>query len=301
MATQPGDPDILAAAPGVEKRSAEPPRHRRRPHRRQRSRRYAAGRPALDLPRHQHAPRRAPRRPAAGRPGRWRRLPHGRDVRGLRPEREARARGLLGQRDCLLASVAGRPLADRAHRPRPGHRGRLVGVPARHRQPGAHAAVPARLHAQVADAARARLRPGVRRPRGRRRGRASGRGHAARRRRAARRRSSAPSTSSAATARAAGCAMSIGAEPRGDFANHAWGVVDMLAVTDFPDIRLKAAIQSARRGQHPAHPARGRLPGAALRRPRRDRPEQPRRLPRATRRRRSSRSRSACCARTRST
>ncbi len=36
----------------------------------------------------------------------------------------------------------------------------------------------------------------------------------------------------------------IGAEPRGDFANHAWGVVDMLAVTDFPDIRLKAAIQS---------------------------------------------------------
>jgi phenol 2-monooxygenase len=37
----------------------------------------------------------------------------------------------------------------------------------------------------------------------------------------------------------------IGAVPRGDFANHAWGVVDMLAETDFPDIRLKAAIQSA--------------------------------------------------------
>ncbi|MDE8345536.1 MAG: FAD-dependent monooxygenase [Acidocella sp.] len=37
----------------------------------------------------------------------------------------------------------------------------------------------------------------------------------------------------------------IGAVPQGDFANHAWGVVDMLAVTDFPDIRLKAAIQSA--------------------------------------------------------
>src|SRR3954447_22281132 len=37
----------------------------------------------------------------------------------------------------------------------------------------------------------------------------------------------------------------IGAVPHGDFANHAWGVVDMLAVTDFPDIRLKAAIQSA--------------------------------------------------------
>jgi phenol 2-monooxygenase len=41
---------------------------------------------------------------------------------------------------------------------------------------------------------------------------------------------------------------SIGAEPRGDFANHAWGVMDMLAVTDFPDIRLKAAIQSADEG-----------------------------------------------------
>ena len=47
-----------------------------------------------------------------------------------------------------------RPLADRAHRPRPGHRGRPVGVPAPHRQPGPPAAVPARLHAQVADAAR---------------------------------------------------------------------------------------------------------------------------------------------------
>ena len=31
-------------------------------------------------------------------------------------------------------------------------------------------------------------------------------------------------------------------------ANHAWGVMDMLAVTDFPDIRLKAAIQSADEG-----------------------------------------------------
>ena len=40
----------------------------------------------------------------------------------------------------------------------------------------------------------------------------------------------------------------IGAVPSGDFANHAWGVVDMLAVTDFPDIRIKAAIQSADEG-----------------------------------------------------
>jgi phenol 2-monooxygenase (NADPH) len=36
----------------------------------------------------------------------------------------------------------------------------------------------------------------------------------------------------------------IGLELHGDTANHAWGVMDVLAVTEFPDIRLKAAIQS---------------------------------------------------------
>ncbi len=36
----------------------------------------------------------------------------------------------------------------------------------------------------------------------------------------------------------------IGLELQGDSANHAWGVLDVLAVTDFPDIRLKATIQS---------------------------------------------------------
>jgi phenol 2-monooxygenase len=40
----------------------------------------------------------------------------------------------------------------------------------------------------------------------------------------------------------------IGRELHGDAANHAWGVMDVLAVTDFPDIRLKAAIQSANQG-----------------------------------------------------
>src|SRR5437660_3476503 len=34
----------------------------------------------------------------------------------------------------------------------------------------------------------------------------------------------------------------------GDSANTAWGVMDVLAVTDFPDIRLKGLIQSARQG-----------------------------------------------------
>ncbi len=37
---------------------------------------------------------------------------------------------------------------------------------------------------------------------------------------------------------------SIGRELVGDAANQAWGVMDVLAVTDFPDIRYKAAVQS---------------------------------------------------------
>jgi phenol 2-monooxygenase len=40
----------------------------------------------------------------------------------------------------------------------------------------------------------------------------------------------------------------LGRELRGDSANQAWGVMDVLAVTDFPDIRLKALIQSAGEG-----------------------------------------------------
>jgi phenol 2-monooxygenase/3-hydroxybenzoate 4-monooxygenase len=37
---------------------------------------------------------------------------------------------------------------------------------------------------------------------------------------------------------------SIGRQLVGDSANQAWGVMDVLAVTDFPDIRFKAAVQS---------------------------------------------------------
>jgi phenol 2-monooxygenase len=37
---------------------------------------------------------------------------------------------------------------------------------------------------------------------------------------------------------------SIGCTLAGDQANHAWGVMDVLAVTDFPDIRTKCSIQS---------------------------------------------------------
>ena len=41
---------------------------------------------------------------------------------------------------------------------------------------------------------------------------------------------------------------SIGLALKGDSANHAWGVMDVLVVTDFPDIRFKALIQSADEG-----------------------------------------------------
>ena len=41
---------------------------------------------------------------------------------------------------------------------------------------------------------------------------------------------------------------SIGQALKGDSANQAWGVMDVLAVTDFPDIRLKGVINSAGQG-----------------------------------------------------
>ena len=41
---------------------------------------------------------------------------------------------------------------------------------------------------------------------------------------------------------------SIGLELKGDSANKAWGVMDVLAVTDFPDIRQKSLIQSDTEG-----------------------------------------------------
>ena len=41
---------------------------------------------------------------------------------------------------------------------------------------------------------------------------------------------------------------SIGRTLHGDSANHAWGVMDVLAVTDFPDVRCKSLIQSANDG-----------------------------------------------------
>lgn len=49
----------------------------------------------------------------------------------------------------------------------------------------------------------------------------------------------------------------IGLELRGDSANSAWGVMDVLAITDFPDIRMKAAIQSASQGSMLVIPREG--------------------------------------------
>ena len=45
-----------------------------------------------------------------------------------------------------------------------------------------------------------------------------------------------------------GVRQALGRELKGDFANQAWGVMDILAVTTFPDIRLKSLIQSATEG-----------------------------------------------------
>ena len=49
----------------------------------------------------------------------------------------------------------------------------------------------------------------------------------------------------------------LGHELKGDSANQAWGVMDVLAVTDFPDIRLKALIQSAGDGSIVVIPREG--------------------------------------------
>jgi len=50
---------------------------------------------------------------------------------------------------------------------------------------------------------------------------------------------------------------SLGRALRGDSANQAWGVMDVLAVTDFPDIRLKCLIQSAGEGNIVVIPREG--------------------------------------------
>ena len=86
------------------------------------------------------------RRPAAGRPGGRRELPHRRDVRGLRSGRQDDRRGLLGQRDPLLGRRPAGQLQDHPPGPHPGRARSALGVPARHRQPGPAAGLPAGGH-----------------------------------------------------------------------------------------------------------------------------------------------------------
>jgi phenol 2-monooxygenase len=50
---------------------------------------------------------------------------------------------------------------------------------------------------------------------------------------------------------------SIGQTLKGDSANQAWGVMDVLAVSDFPDIRLKSVINSAEHGSFVLIPREG--------------------------------------------
>jgi len=54
-----------------------------------------------------------------------------------------------------------------------------------------------------------------------------------------------------------GVRRAIGRELVGDSANQAWGVMDVLAVTDFPDIRFKSLIQSAGEGNMVLIPREG--------------------------------------------
>ncbi|MCO6186595.1 FAD-binding monooxygenase [Rhizobium sp. L1K21] len=50
---------------------------------------------------------------------------------------------------------------------------------------------------------------------------------------------------------------SIGRNLKGDALNQAWGVMDILAVTDFPDVRMKSVIQSAEGGTSVIIPREG--------------------------------------------
>jgi 2-polyprenyl-6-methoxyphenol hydroxylase-like FAD-dependent oxidoreductase len=54
-----------------------------------------------------------------------------------------------------------------------------------------------------------------------------------------------------------GVRRALGRTLEGDAANQGWGVMDVLAVTDFPDIRLKAAIHSASEGSMLVIPREG--------------------------------------------
>ena len=224
------------------------------------------------ISRHQDLHRRAEAGAAAARPGRRHRLPHHGNVRGLRLQRAGAEGGLLGQRDDVLE--AGR----RAARRDIVRSGRIQDTEDGLSEFPHVILNQARVHDFYLDVMRkspTRLEP-----------------HYARRLldlqidAAPRRRLvDHPVTArlerldpahegEIETVRAryvVGCdgarstvRKSIGRALHGDSANHAWGVMDVLAVTDFPDIRFKSLIQSANDGSIADHSARRRLSGPAL-------------------------------------
>ena len=175
---------------------------------------------------------------------------------------------------CVLEARPGRPVAHHPHRPHARRRDRRQRVPAPARQPGARARLLRRVDGELADPDDARLRVGVRAPRGHRRRRLPGRRDArsappaTTRARSAR---SAPSTSSAATAPAAGCATRSASHPRrrpGEPRLGRHGRAGRHRLPRHPH-QVRDPVGLGR--QHPADPARGRAPVPDVRRPRRPR------------------------------
>ena len=294
---RPGDPLVEQPHPRVAARAGGSPRRGRRPDRRLRPGRAGARRAARRVPgdhdaRHRPAGRPARRwaRPTASPAG-----PSRCSRRSAWPTRLVDEAYWVNEVTFWRPGPRG-PHADHAHRADPGRRGRPVGVPARHRQPGADARLPARVNGALG---RAGCEPHYGLHAADVESTASGASdhpvtvtlqHLRTSSRPGRPRRSARSFVVGCDGARSGVRTAIGRELRGDPMNQSWGVMDVLAVTDFPDIRLKSAIHSANERQPADHPARGRLPGPALHRARRGRrprdARDPQRHPGEARRRR---------------
>ena len=134
------------------------------------------------------------------------------------------------------------PSPAQAIRTGPGRAGRPLGVPAPHRQPGPPTGFPARAHAQLPEPVAGRLRSRGHRGAGPELRRQAGAGHPSPRRRLG---NEHPGQVRRGLRRSPQrCAPVDRPGSHGYGADKAWGVMDLLAVTDFPDIRLKATIQS---------------------------------------------------------
>ena len=265
---RPGDPHISKPSGTKRGRHGRTSRAGRRPHRRLRPHRSDPRRAARGVPRHHNPHRRAEDRPAAARPGRRHRLPHNGDVRGFWVCRSCHEGGLLGQRVGLLETRRERPGARSCgatafRTSRTGFPNSRTWSSTRRgcttststscatRRAACSRIIPAACSTSPSLGRPGRRLPGHR-PSRAPRSRASGRGGNGQR---------------ALCRRLRWRAQRRAPVPRptlhGDSANQAWGVMDVLAVTDFPDIRLKAAIQSATTAA-PHHSARGRIPGPHL-------------------------------------